>query len=312
MEAPFAFGTHGSAAMVAGAAHWLVSPFGSEFLQRAMLELALLAVVGGTLGSWVVLFGLSYGAESLSHAMFPGLVVATLTGGLLVVGGLGGVLVAAAAIALFATTPGLGRDTSIAIVVTTLFGIGALLALSPSSPPGIASLLFGSILAVSAGDLVLAAALTGGIVVALALLHGQLLVVGFDRANARVFGGRPLLTDGALLVLLGLSVVVAAQAIGTLLAPAVLIGPAATARLLTRRMLPMMGVATAFGLGGGLAGLYLSYYAGTAAGASIAGIIVATYVVVAALASPVTASIRRRTKDGTAQATGSMRRRAPW
>jgi ABC-type Mn2+/Zn2+ transport system permease subunit len=307
-----AFGVHGSAPIVAGALHWLVSPFGSEFMQRAMLELALLAVVGGTLGSWVVLFGLSYGAESLSHAMFPGLVVATLTGGALVVGGLGGVLVAATAIALFASTPGVGRDTSIAIVVTTLFGIGALLALSPSSPPGIESLLFGSILAVSASDLVLAAALTAGIVVALALLHGQLLVVGFDRSHARDFGGRPLLVDAALLGLLGLSVVVAAQGIGTLLAPAVLIGPAATARLLTRRLLPMMAVATACGLGGGLVGLYLSYYAGTAAGASIAGVIVAVYVAVAALAPRLAASAGQRAQPMPATVTISARERAPW
>jgi ABC-type Mn2+/Zn2+ transport system permease subunit len=297
--------------MLAGAVHWLVSPFGSEFLQRALLELSLLAVVGGTLGCWVVLFGLSYGAESLSHAMFPGLVVATLAGGLLVVGGLGGVVVAALAIALFAATPGLGRDTAIAIVVTTLFGIGALLALSPSSPPGIGSLLFGSILGVSAADLFLAAALGAGIVVALTLLHEQLLVVGFDRAHARAFGGRPLLADSALLALLGLSVVVAAQGIGTLLAPAVLIGPAATARLLTKQMLPMMVVATAFGLGGGVVGLYLSYYAGTAAGASIAGIIVAMYVVVAALAPPAIASIRRA-RALAMRATASVRKSSPW
>jgi ABC-type Mn2+/Zn2+ transport system permease subunit len=294
MQAALTFTVHGSGGLLAGIAHWVVTPFASGFLQNAMLELALLALIGGTLGCWVVLFGLSYGAESLSHAMFPGLVVATLTGALLVVGGLVGVLVAAIAIALFAATPGLRRDTSIAIVVTTLFGIGALLALSPSSPPGIGSLLFGSILGVSSGDLVLAAALTAGIVVVLGLLHGQLVVVGFDRAHARAFGGRPLLADTALLVLLGLSVVVAAQGIGTLLAPAVLIGPAATARLLTKRMIPMMGVATGLGFGASLVGLYLSYYAGTAAGASVAGAIVAAYVIVAALGAPLRASVRRR------------------
>jgi ABC-type Mn2+/Zn2+ transport system permease subunit len=84
-----------------------------------------------------------------------------------------------------------------------------------------------------------------------------------------------------LLILLGMAVVVSAQGVGTLLAPAVLIGPAATARLLTRRMAPMMGAAIAFGIGAGAAGLYLSFYAGSAAGASIAGTIVAAYVVVA-------------------------------
>jgi ABC-type Mn2+/Zn2+ transport system permease subunit len=229
----------------------------------------------------VVLFGLSYGAESLSHAMFPGLVAATLAGGLIVVGGLGGVLVAAVAITVFGRTPIIGRDTSIAIVVSTLFGAGVLLALSPASPPGIESLLFGNILGVARTDLALTGALSAVIGGSLWLLHGQLLVVGFDRDHARTMGGRPLIADGALLTLLALAVVIAAQGVGTLLAPAVLIGPAATARHLTRRMGPMMATATAFGIVSGAVGLYLSFYAGSAAGASVAGTIVLAYVAVA-------------------------------
>jgi ABC-type Mn2+/Zn2+ transport system permease subunit len=266
---------------VAGAMHWVLAPWGADFVRRAFVELVLLALVGGTLGCWVVLFGLSYGAESLSHAMFPGLVVATLAGGQLVVGGLGGVLVAAVAIAVFARTPIIGRDTSIAIVVSTLFGVGVLLALSPASPPGIASLLFGNILAVSRTDMALSATLTAVIGGSLWLLHGQLLAVGFDRDHSRAMGGRPLIADSALLILLALAVVVAAQGVGTLLAPAVLIGPPATARHLTRRMGPMMAVATAFGIVSGVIGLYLSFYAGSAAGASVAGTIVLAYVAVA-------------------------------
>jgi ABC-type Mn2+/Zn2+ transport system permease subunit len=266
---------------IAGPVHWLLAPWDADFVRRAFAELVLLAVVGGTLGCWVVLFGLSYGAESLSHAMFPGLVAATLAGGLILVGGLGGVLVAAVAITVFGRTPVIGRDTSIAIVVSTLFGVGVLLALSPASPPGIESLLFGNILGVSRTDLALSGTLSAVIGGALWLLHGQLLVVGFDRDHARAMGGRPLVADGALLTLLALAVVVAAQGVGTLLAPAVLIGPAATARHLTRRMAPMMATATALGIGSGAIGLYLSFYAGSAAGASVAGTVVVGYVVVA-------------------------------
>jgi ABC-type Mn2+/Zn2+ transport system permease subunit len=266
---------------LAGVAHWLVAPWDEGFLRRAFFELVLLAIVGGTLGCWVVLFGLSYGAESLSHAMFPGLVAVTLTGGLLVVGGLAGVLVAAVAIVAIGGTPRIGRDTSIAIVVTTLFGLGALLALSPSSPPGIEALLFGDILAVSTTDLVLASALTLAICIVLWALNEQLLLIGFDRVHARALGGRPRLADATVLILLALAVVVAALGVGTLLAPAVLIGPAATARLVTHRVPAMMLVASGVGIAAGLAGLYLSFYAGIAAGASVAGAIVATYLVVA-------------------------------
>ena len=110
--------------------------------------------VGGTLGCWIVLFELSYSAESFSHAMFPGLVVAALAGASLVLGGAAGLAVAAIAIALAGRAPEIGSDTAVAVVVSSLFGLGALLALSASSPPGLGSLLFGDVLGVSDLDLI--------------------------------------------------------------------------------------------------------------------------------------------------------------
>jgi ABC-type Mn2+/Zn2+ transport system permease subunit len=154
-----------------------------------------------------------------------------------------------------------------------------LLALSPSSPPGLQGLLFGDVLGVSDGDLALAGGLAVALLVALRLLHGPLLAVGFDRAGARSLGASPLWVDAALLVLLALALVVAVQGLGNLLVVAVLIGPAATARLIARRMPAMMGLSAAIAVAGGAAGLYVSYYAGTAAGASIAAVLVACFLV---------------------------------
>jgi ABC-type Mn2+/Zn2+ transport system permease subunit len=111
------------------------------------------------------------------------------------------------------------------------------------------------------------------------LLHWQLLVEGFDRTGARALGVRPLVADASLLVLLALAVVVATQALGNLLAPAVLIGPAACARLMSRRLAAMMAVAFAITVLTGTAGLYVSYYVGTAGGASVAGCMIVLYVV---------------------------------
>jgi ABC-type Mn2+/Zn2+ transport system permease subunit len=170
----------------------------------------------------------------------------------------------------------------VAIVVTTLFGLGALLALSPSSPPGIQNLLFGDILGVSNSDLMLAG---GAAIVALGvlrLLHGQLLAVGFDRDGARALGANAALTETVLLVLIALAVLVGVQGLGNLLVVAVLVGPAAAARQICSRMLPMMAVAVAVAILGGTFGLYLSYYAGTAAGASVAAALVALYLLAAA------------------------------
>ena len=246
-------------------------------LQRAFAEVALIGVVGGLLGCWLVFYELSYSTESLAHALFPGLVGAALLGAPLLLGATAGIVVAALSVAVAGRVPAVGHDTAVAVVVTALLGLGVLLALSPTSPPGLQGLLFGDILGVSDGDLVLAGGLAVLLAVALRFLHGPLLAVGFDRASASSLGASPLLVDGALLVLLAAAIVVAVQGLGNLLVVAVLIGPAATARLMAHRMRSMMGLSCAIAVLGGAAGLYLSYYAGTAAGASIAAVLVACF-----------------------------------
>jgi ABC-type Mn2+/Zn2+ transport system permease subunit len=246
-------------------------------MRRALLEVVLLGLTAGALGCWIVFYELSYSAESLAHALFPGLVLASLTGIPLILGGAAGVIAAALAIALAERAPGVEPGTAVAVVISSLFGLGALLALSPSSPPGIRGLLFGDVLGVSTGDLVLAGVLALGVLVALRLLHGQLLAVGFDRTGARALGARPVLAEVGLLVLIALAILVAVQGLGNLLVVALLVGPASTARLVCRRMPTMMVLATALAIAGGIGGLYLSYYASTAAGASIAGTFVALF-----------------------------------
>jgi ABC-type Mn2+/Zn2+ transport system permease subunit len=266
----------------AGSRIWqvLLEPWTQGIMQRALAEVALVGLVGGALGCWIVLYELSYSAESLAHALFPGLVIAALWGLPLILGAGIGVVIAAVAIALFGWAPGIGRDTAVAVVISVLFGLGVVLALSPESPPGLQELLFGDILGVSDLDMLLAAGLAGVVLVALRLLHPQLLAVGFDRSTARSIGGNPRLADAALLVLLALATLVAVQGLGSLLVVAVLVGPAAMARLLARRLVPMMMVATLASFFAGIGGLYLSYYAGIAGGASVAGVIVALYLVV--------------------------------
>src|SRR3954452_16755415 len=161
--------------------HVLTDPWAHAFMQRALIDLVLLGVVGGILGCWLVLYELSYSTESLAHALFPGLVGAALLGVPLLLGAAAGIVVAALAVAVAGRVPAVGRDTAVAVVVSSLLGLGALLALSPDSPPGVGGLLFGDVLGVSDADLALAAVLAGALVVALRVLHGPLLAVGFDR-----------------------------------------------------------------------------------------------------------------------------------
>lgn len=261
--------------------HALAEPWSQEILRRAFAEVLLLGVAGGALGCWIIYFKLSYSAESLAHALLPGLVLATLLGFPLLLGGAAGILVAALAVAVVGRMPEVGRDTGVAVAVTGLLGLGVLLALSPASPPGLQGLLFGDLLGVSGSDLLLAALLAAGVLVAIWILHGRLLIVGFDRLSARGLGVAATTVDVALLALLALALLVAVQGLGNLLVLAVLIAPAAAARMLTRRMAPMICASIVIATTSGVAGLYLSYYAKTAAGASIAAILIAVYATLA-------------------------------
>src|SRR6185369_2355702 len=139
--------------------HALSEPWQEPIMQRALLEVALIGACGGLLGCWVVFYEMSYSAESLAHALFPGLVVAALLGLPLLLGGAAGVAVAAAGIALVRRVPTLGGDASVAVVITSLFGLGVLLALTPATPPGLDALLFGDLLGVTRADLVASGAL---------------------------------------------------------------------------------------------------------------------------------------------------------
>jgi ABC-type Mn2+/Zn2+ transport system permease subunit len=258
--------------------HALAGPLGEPFLRRALAEVLLLGVLGGVLGAWIVLYGVSYSAESLAHGLFPGLVAAALLGLPLVAGGAAGVALAALAITGAAGLPGIDRDTSIGVVITSVFGVGVLLALSRSSPPGLGELLFGDVLAVSTADVAITAAVAAAILAVLAALHGRLLLVGFDRDAARALGVRARPLEAALLLLVAAAVVVGVLALGSLLVVAALVAPAAAARTLAHRVPQLMAVSSAIAVAGGVGGLYLSYDAGTAGGASIALCLVAAYV----------------------------------
>jgi ABC-type Mn2+/Zn2+ transport system permease subunit len=260
---------------------WLADPWTEAIDRRALAEVVLLGLSGGALGCWLVAYQLAYGAESLAHAMLPGLVVAALAGLPLLVGGAAGLAVAGGGVALASRVRGIDRDTATGVVVTTLFGLGALLALTPATPPGLQGLLFGDVLAVDGGDVALAGGLTAALVVALWIAHPRLLVVGFDRLNAPALGVRTLPVDAALLGLLALALLVAVRGLGSLLVVAVLIAPASAARLVARRMGPMMLASAVIAALAGVLGMYVSYHARTAAGASIALALVAAYAVIA-------------------------------
>jgi ABC-type Mn2+/Zn2+ transport system permease subunit len=271
---------------------WLTDPFASPIVQRALVELLILSLACGPLGVWVLLYRDAYAAESISHGMLPGLVVAALAGVPLLFGATAGVLVAAAGIALVARDRRLDADAGVAICVSTLLGLGGMLALSPDSPPRLQELLFGDLLGVSGGDLAVAGALAGGVALALLAGHRSLALVAFDRGSAPSLGARPLRWELALLVILAVTTVAAVQGLGNLLLVALVLAPAAAAMTLARRLAAVLALSVALAALAGTAGLVLSFHLDVAAGASVA--LCAVALAFLALLAPLTSRPRVR------------------
>lgn len=242
----------------------------SGIMQRAFLEAIVLGLACGPLGVWILLLRRAYAAESLSHAMLPGLVIAALAGVPLLLGAAAGVLVAAGGIALVARDARAGGDIGVAVVVSGLFGLGGILALSPETPPRLGELLFGDLLGVTGGDLVEAGILAAAIALALALAHRRLALSVFDRAAARSLGARPARWELVLLALLAVCTVAAVRGLGNLLVVALILAPGAAALNLTARLPAALALAAALAGLAGVLGLVASYHWEVAAGASVA------------------------------------------
>ena len=257
----------------------------SGLLQRALVEVVVLGAACGALGVWLLHLRHAYAAESLAHAMLPGLVLASLAGAPLLLGAGGGVAAAAVLIALAARDTRVGPEVAVGVTVTTAFGLGAVLALAPSVPARLGELLFGDLLGAGTTDLAAAGALATLVAAALALGHRSLCVTVFDPAAAPSLGVRPQRVELGLLALLAIATVAAVQGLGNLLVFALLVAPAAAARRLGRGVRSQLALAAALGAGAGVAGLVASTELDIAAGAAVALAAVALYAA-AAIARP--------------------------
>jgi len=242
----------------------------SGLLQRALLEVVVLGATCGALGVWLLHLRHTYAAESLAHAMLPGLVIAALVGAPLLLGAAGGVLAAAALIALAARDTRVGPEIAVGVTVTTAFGLGAMLALTPDVPARLGELLFGELLGTTTADLVAACGLSAVVGLALWAGHRPLAAAVFDPLAAPSLGVRPGRVELALLVLLALAVVAAVQGLGNLLVLALIVAPAAGALRLGRTIGMQIALAAALGALSGLLGLVASAELDLAAGASVA------------------------------------------
>lgn len=248
-----------------------------SFLPRALIVAILAAVICGIIGTHVVLRGMAFIGDAVAHSVFPGLAVAFVLQGSLIVGGLTAGAITALLVALFSQNRRIKEDTVIGIFFAAAFALGlVVMSLSPSYSGSLQSFLFGSITGVSMHD-ILVVAVAGTVVVALTLIFNkELVAVSLDREMARVMRLPVLALDILLYFMVTIAVVMSIHTIGNILVLALLVTPAATARLLTDRLAPMMGMAAGIGATSALLGVYLSWSLNIPTGATI--VLVATVI----------------------------------
>jgi manganese/iron transport system permease protein len=267
----------------------LLEPFRLPYMQRAMAEVLLLGVLTGVVGVFVVLRRLAFMTDALTHTVFPGVVIAYLAGWSLALGALAFGVLTAVLLTILATNRRVASDAATAIVLTALFSVGVLLVSRQRSYTSDLTLfLFGRILTVDRADLLTTLALTVVVLAVLAMIGKELVLRAFDPDGAGAMGYPGVALDLALNLLIALVVVAAVKAVGTVLVVAMLIVPAATARLLAGRVAGTAVLACLFGVAGGLGGLLASYHLSVsggvrlAAGATIVVVLVACFLAVLA------------------------------
>jgi ABC-type Mn2+/Zn2+ transport system permease subunit len=229
------------------------------------------------MGTYVVLRGMAFLGDAMAHAILPGVAIAFLLHGNLLVGAIIAAVIIALSIGLFSKGGVVKEDTAIGILFAAALSLGvALISSIQTYAVDLSHILFGNVLGVSESDLWLTAGLGLLVLVSVALLYKQFLVISFDPILAATLRLPGELLRNLMLVLLALTVVVSLQTVGVGLAAAMLVTPAATAYLLTRRLWPMMLVSASIGAFSSLVGLYLSYYLNIVSGSAI--VLVATVI----------------------------------
>ncbi len=248
----------------------LLSPLGYEFFVRALAAAALVGLVCAVVGSYMILRGLSYMGDAISHAAFPGVVAAYLVNGPFYVGAAIAAVLTALAIGWIGRRARLRSDTVIGVLFAGMFGLGVLMfSAIPTYVGDLFGFLFGDILGISVMDLVALAVLGGLVLLVVAALWKQFLYATFDPLGAGASGLDVVALDYLFLALIATTIVVSLQAVGIILVVAMLTTPAATAQLLTVRFGRLMALAAAIGIGTAIGGLYASYFLDVASGATI-------------------------------------------
>jgi len=278
---------------------WLVEPFTLPFMQRALIAAVIVGIVCAVLGCYVILRSMAFLGDALAHAVLPGVAVAYLAGVNTLVGALVAAVLVGLGISAFAQHGTIREDTAIGILFAAALALGVLLISTIRTyAADLTHILFGDLLGVGRFDLWLSGGLALFVLVTVVVLYKELLLASFDPVLAHTLGKRPGVYRTLLILLLAVAIVVSLRTVGVALVVALLVTPAATAYLLTRRLPSMMATAAAFGVASGVIGLYASYYLDVSSGAAV--VLVATgFFLLAYLFAPRRGLITRRLRRAT-------------
>ncbi|MEU6019101.1 zinc ABC transporter permease AztB [Streptomyces sp. NPDC047515] len=269
---------------------WLMGPFEVTFVQRALWGGVLVSLICALAGTWVVLRGMAFFGDAMSHGMLPGIALASLLGGNLLLGAAVSAVVMALGVSVVGRSPRLSQDTSIGLLFVGMLSLGVIIvSRSQSFAVDLTGFLFGDVLAVRSADL---AHLMGALVIALlisVLGYRPFVALAFDERKAHTLGLRPRIAHAALLALLTLAIVASFHVVGTLLVFGLLIAPPAAVLPWARRIPVIMIGAACLGMSATFVGLLLSWHLHTAAGATIAATAVIQF-----LLSTLAAGLRNR------------------
>ncbi len=251
----------------------ITGPLAYPFMLRGFVAVVLVGIVCALVGTYVVLRGMAFFGDALAHAILPGIAAGYLISGPegpLFWWGLGTAVITSLGIGAITKSTRVREDTAIGIIFAGMFALGIALISSIRSYAGdLAHFLFGDVLGVSTYDLALTGALGGLVILTIVFFYKEFLVLSFDPILATTLRLPARRLENLLLILIAVSIVVSLQTVGVALMVAMLVTPAATAYLLTRRMSRMMILAATIASISGVIGLYLSYYISIASGAAI-------------------------------------------
>lgn len=250
---------------------WVTEPFALGFQQRALMGGVLAGLMSSVVGTWLVLRGMSFFGDAFVHGVVPGIAAAVLLDVNPAVGAAVAAAVMVAGIELVHRQTALSEDTAIGLLFVGMLALGVVIISQSDSYTGsLTAILFGDALGVTRSDLVGQAVLAAVVVLLAVVMYRPLLALSFDRTKAELLGMQPQRTHALLLVLIAAAVIGSYQSVGTLLVFGLLVGPPATAALVSRTIPMMMTLAAVISVVSVWAGLTLSYHLGTAGSATMA------------------------------------------